>query len=725
MFLLDDSGYIIGFNSEKEDKPAPFAIKGTRWNGKEWEYPPIKTELVAERNENLPLEEDVLCDAYELQMLFNGSVYPCGGKYVKEKSDKVSVLIPSYNKAEWVKEAVESALNQTVKPFRIIVLAMTDADYEAVKDLQDSIVKVKKNERLNASVARNYLVKTCPTEYFIFLDADDTLQNDFIEKVLEEEESIVFVENDLTKQEHEGCSRFRFEAVIGNLTAILCKEAWNDVGGLREDLCSGGEDSYFVNELFRLEKWKIGYCARTWYNYRQVDDNSLTGNTDAFILSKEKEIYLHKEWYEKLLNESWATDWQILLDALYDFCQKYENKDKDSTELIKATVHKPLAVNVIQNKINEHWNTHKNLFEESRIRETSFICTDESKAELYGRKFDLYIYSNPCFNFELSDNVDSCYINNPEIDINEPLENLLKKYCVIFDCEQIYATELPFMGESGNVFSDALYDFKNVNKKKKLLQSSKKNTQSTKIITLVFFMKCNKQCPYCSQKGSDFSKDLDEETLLKNFYEMVDKIESVYGRHWLPQICGGEPTLMSENLAKKVMERLEGYRVTLVTNGNEYGKHIFYSYPNLDAYVHLTEKPYNDSFMRKYDCSNIVVTKEDLPDVLEAIKNHSVMKDCFFAIYAGTDPRFVMSEKDIKTLDKALKENDYPNYGIRTKPNVKLCSSYDRQYMEARIWNRTFVPCCGKGEEEIPIGDWHGQEPSGKHCKGCAMYLWY
>ncbi len=83
-----------------------------------------------------------------------------------------------------------------------------------------------------------------------------------------------------------------------------------------------------------------------------------------------------------------------------------------------------------------------------------------------------------------------------------------------------------------------------------------------------------------------------------------------------------------------------------------------------------------------------------------------------------------MTKKDIAELDRTLSEEGYP-VGIRVAPALKRCMAYDRQYKEARVFNKTFVPCCGKGEEEIPISDWHGQEPSGKHCKGCAMYLWY
>ena len=651
-------------------------------------------------------------------MLLNGSIYPHGGSYVKEKSKDITVLIPSYKKAEWVVEAVESALNQTMKPFKVIVLVMTGNDRNALKNIDNPLLQVVKSNQKNASESRNYLVSICPTEYFVFLDADDTLAPDFIEKVYGMEECVVFAENDLSREDHEMCKfRYRFEANIGNLTGLLCKEAWNDGNGLESELCNGGEDSFFKNRLFQMGKWKIGYCAEALYNYRNVDGESLTAKTDTFIKSKETELYLSRDWYADCLEKSWAGDYAILQEGLKNFVSAYE-KSNGSDELIKIKLTYPCPGNIIRNEIDRYWNEHRALFSESRTRDTVCVCNDENKPDLYGRKFDLYVYTNPTFEFDRFKE-ESFYVNNPNIDIeNDSVEDLLKNYCVIFDSDMIFGDSKEYVGDiETSLFQDSMYDF-SVKKNRRITNGV------TNIVTLIFFMQCNKKCKYCSQKNSTEPWAVDESFLLANFYEVVDKIESVYGKHWIPQICGGEPSLMSDKLASKIMERLKDYRVTLVTNGNEYCKSVFYTYPNLDAYVHITDKPYDDSFLRAYDSSCVVANHEDLPDIINAIKNHTLTKDCFFPIYAGTEKRFIMTKKDIVELDRTLREEGYP-VGIRVNPALKLCMSYDRQYKEARIWNKTFVPCCGKGEEEIPIEKWNGQEPSGKHCKGCAMYLWY
>ena len=53
--------------------------------------------------------------------------------------NKVSVIIPCYNKAPYVKEAIESVINQTFSDIEIIVVndASTDNSAEIIKELKE------------------------------------------------------------------------------------------------------------------------------------------------------------------------------------------------------------------------------------------------------------------------------------------------------------------------------------------------------------------------------------------------------------------------------------------------------------------------------------------------------------------------------------------------------------------------------------------------------------
>ena len=145
MLLLDDNGCIIGINTKPDSKPSPLPIDGTKWNGTEWVYPPT----VQLQEMQVPtVYKDEPMNAYQLLIKIQVAVHPHCGTKIKEKSDDITVLIPSYNKHKWVADAIRSALEQTtLKPYKVIVLAMTDKDYESAKSVESPVLEVIKSER--------------------------------------------------------------------------------------------------------------------------------------------------------------------------------------------------------------------------------------------------------------------------------------------------------------------------------------------------------------------------------------------------------------------------------------------------------------------------------------------------------------------------------------------------------------------------------------------------
>ena len=105
---------------------------------------------------------------------------------------KVSVIIPTYNRAHLVSEAINSVLNQTYQDFEIIVVddGSTDETCEKLRPYQDKIkyVYVKNG---GAAYARNVGMKIARGKYIAFLDSDDLyypykieLQADFLDRFL-------------------------------------------------------------------------------------------------------------------------------------------------------------------------------------------------------------------------------------------------------------------------------------------------------------------------------------------------------------------------------------------------------------------------------------------------------------------------------------------------------------------------------------------------------------
>ena len=86
----------------------------------------------------------------------------------------VSVVIPTYNYARYLGEAIDSALGQTLPPLEVIVVddGSTDDTPEVLAKYGDRI-RVLRQENAGVAIARNSGIAAARGEFIAFLDADD------------------------------------------------------------------------------------------------------------------------------------------------------------------------------------------------------------------------------------------------------------------------------------------------------------------------------------------------------------------------------------------------------------------------------------------------------------------------------------------------------------------------------------------------------------------------
>lgn len=96
---------------------------------------------------------------------------------------KVSILIPCYNAERWIAQAIESALSQTYPDQEIIVVddGSTDNSLAIIREFEDKIFWETGPNR-GGNVARNRLLELSNGEWLQYLDADDYLLPDKVEK---------------------------------------------------------------------------------------------------------------------------------------------------------------------------------------------------------------------------------------------------------------------------------------------------------------------------------------------------------------------------------------------------------------------------------------------------------------------------------------------------------------------------------------------------------------
>ena len=91
-----------------------------------------------------------------------------------EDRRRVSVVIPTYDCAQYIGKAIDSVLTQTYRPWKIIVVddGSTDGTSD-VLGLYKGMVKYLRQENRGEPAARNLGIRSAVAEFIACLDADD------------------------------------------------------------------------------------------------------------------------------------------------------------------------------------------------------------------------------------------------------------------------------------------------------------------------------------------------------------------------------------------------------------------------------------------------------------------------------------------------------------------------------------------------------------------------
>jgi glycosyltransferase involved in cell wall biosynthesis len=93
-----------------------------------------------------------------------------------------SVIIPLFNKSQFIERTICSVINQTYKNYEIIVVddGSTDGGDKIVNSIGNKKIKYIYQENAGVSSARNNGAKLAKNEFIVFLDADDTWESEFL-----------------------------------------------------------------------------------------------------------------------------------------------------------------------------------------------------------------------------------------------------------------------------------------------------------------------------------------------------------------------------------------------------------------------------------------------------------------------------------------------------------------------------------------------------------------
>lgn len=97
-----------------------------------------------------------------------------------------SIIIPLFNKENFIEKTIQSVLNQTIDDYELLIIndGSTDDSENKVLSIKDNRINYYFQENNGVSSARNLGILKAKGDYIAFLDADDYWYSDFLESIL-------------------------------------------------------------------------------------------------------------------------------------------------------------------------------------------------------------------------------------------------------------------------------------------------------------------------------------------------------------------------------------------------------------------------------------------------------------------------------------------------------------------------------------------------------------
>lgn len=218
-----------------------------------------------------------------------------------------SIIIPLYNKENYLNNTLTSVFNQLFKDFEVIVVndGSTDTSLKILETFNDARLKVIHQNNQGVSVARNTGMAHAKADFVCFLDADDFWKPNhlqaFYHTITRFPKAKMYCNRYVTQisknklitnkfiditDDYEGYIKDFFKSSLINrvaLTSAVCihKEVFDEIGGFNKELKSDQDLDYWIKIAL---KYPIAITAHTTLIYNFINANkSLSKDNSKFI----------------------------------------------------------------------------------------------------------------------------------------------------------------------------------------------------------------------------------------------------------------------------------------------------------------------------------------------------------------------------------------------------------------------------------------------------------
>lgn len=296
----------------------------------------------------------------------------------KDVQPFVSVIIPTFNRPDFLQESIRSVLDQTYRNLEIIVVNDAGEDVndiiEALGDKRVKYIRHEKNKGLAAS--RNTGIKNASGKYIAYLDDDDVYYPDHIEALVsfikENNCKAAYTDAYRAHQQKKGDKYiithkdipysfdFDYERILwGNFIPVLCimheKACLNETGMFDEKLLSHEDWDLWIrmSRKFEFRHIKKCTCEFRW----RTDGSTMTSSKEEEYLETTRYIYNKYKQFSQdkpnvLIEQQKTIEWRkslvksknaglnsdtVLASIIIPVCNKLEFTSH-CLEAIRATV---------------------------------------------------------------------------------------------------------------------------------------------------------------------------------------------------------------------------------------------------------------------------------------------------------------------------------------------------------------------------------------------------
>lgn len=221
-----------------------------------------------------------------------------------------TVIIPLFNKENFIENTLKSVLNQSFIDFEVLIIndGSTDKSEEKVLEFKDTRIHYFYKENEGVSAARNFGIEKAKSDYITFIDADDFWYPNFLEEMfknirrfpelkvfsaaIEVETSKKIIPSTYSIVKTADCEIVNYfeasskETVICTSCAVFHKSVFEKTGNFDIQLKSGEDTDMWIRIGLIypiLFSWKI--LARYVYDPKSLTKNHTT-TINSFDFSK-------------------------------------------------------------------------------------------------------------------------------------------------------------------------------------------------------------------------------------------------------------------------------------------------------------------------------------------------------------------------------------------------------------------------------------------------------